>query len=812
MSIRTFIIVSILNLLSGLGYGQEQTTPALNFNARQWKLERVDSQILRLQYFPEGYPLEHPATDAVLASTQFKSLALQVQVEPYYRLGANEKMTWDLGWTWETSKTLLQQLQYFEDSAHKGFRYLLEEGEQIFGGGGRALPMNRRGYRFALQNNPWYGYGMGADQLNYSVPFFISSKGYALFVDNPSIGYADIGKSVSNRMELGFTHGALTVYLIRGNSLGNMVEAFARLTGRQPLPPRWALGNLMSRFGYRSEQEVLETVQAMRKADFPVDAVILDLFWFGDSIKGTMGNLAWVNQQKWPSPARMVKQLQDSGIQTILIKEPFVLEGTRQAIPSKPYWSVDANNKPFVLQDFYFGKGGLIDIFHEPAQNWFWQQYQAQKKIGIAGWWGDLGEPEKHPAGLYHRIQVGGKTKLYPAAAVHNIFGHFWSRTLYQQHRKAYPEERLFHLNRAGFAGSARYSVFPWTGDVSRSWDGLQAQIPLMLGLSISGVPYIHSDAGGFAGGEGDPELYTRWLQFACYSPILRPHGTALGDYDTTIRNIPSEPVFWPNPYQDIVRKAIKRRYQLTPYLYTLAWEQTTKGKPFMRPLYYNLTQDSMAYQADGQYMLGDALMVVPITTPKLGKKAVYFPPGTWYDFHSLQAVKGGRWDSVSLTLDNIPVYAKSGSFIPRKMRDMAQLRSYLSDTLLVQYFPGAPESHWVMYNDDGRSANSLVDRKYELLQFDAKEKDRSIRLKVTNDAGYYRGKPNRRLLIFQIPAVERRPVNVKVNNLRIPVQDRFDDELSFRIVPYAVWDPLNQQLYIRADAGGAGLEIEIDR
>jgi oligosaccharide 4-alpha-D-glucosyltransferase len=776
-----------------------------------WEVVRMDSQIIRLQCLPAQYPTVHPPTDAVVLSPINFSFTKIDHQESKYRVGTNEVMQWQAGldWTWN-EMPMIEDLQYFSDSTYRGFRFRLKAGEKIFGGGGRALPMDRRGYRLPLQNNPSYGYALGADQLNFSVPFFLSSGGYGVFFDNPSIGYADIGKTNKEQMEVGFTHGAMTVYLIRGQSIGQMVEAFARLTGKQPLPPRWALGNLMSRFGYRSQKEVIETVSAMRRDDFPVDAVILDLFWFGDSIKGTMGNLDWVNKSRWPDPAGMVKQLADSSIQTVLIAEPFVLEGTRQATASKPHWAVDANGNPFVLQDFYFGKGGLIDIFHAPAQQWFWQQYQKQKKIGIGGWWGDLGEPEKHPTGVYHRLMVDGKERRYPAAAVHNIYGHTWSKLLFQQYRKHYPDERLFHLNRAGFAGSAKFSVFPWTGDVSRTWEGLQAQLPLLLGLSINGVPYIHSDAGGFAGGDGDPELYTRWLQFACFTPIFRPHGTALGDYDTTIKNIPSEPVFWPKPYRDIARNYIKERYRLLPYLYTLAWEQTVKGKPLMRPLYYHSTLDSNLYQADGQYMLGNSLMVAPVVEKGQKTKRIYFPAGNWYHYHTLEAHKGSCWDTVKLTAEHIPIYIRAGSFMPLKVREMKSAQTYLSDTLVIQYLPGVASSQWDMYNDDGHSARSLAERKYEVLHFEARETDQLISLKVKNDAGYYRGKPNRRLLVFQVPGLQQEPTALKVNGLKTPIRDRFDDSQFRYAVPFSIWDPLNRMLYVRVDAGGAGVEIEI--
>jgi len=197
--------------------------------------------------------------------------------------------------------------------------------------------------------------------------------------------------------------------------------------------------------------------------------------------------------------------------------------------PSKKFQAVDSAGQPYVLTDFYFGNGGLLDLFREDSKDWFWNKYQPQIKKGVAGWWGDLGEPEKHPSDMYHNLKDLGFKRLFKADEVHNVFGHYWNKMLFDKYAKEYPDVRLFNLNRTGFAGSPRYGIFPWSGDVGRNWSGLQAQLPVMIGMSMSGVPYIHADAGGFGGGDGDKELYTRWLQFATFTPVFRPHGTALG-------------------------------------------------------------------------------------------------------------------------------------------------------------------------------------------------------------------------------------------------------------------------------------------
>ncbi|WP_315818070.1 TIM-barrel domain-containing protein [Paraflavitalea speifideaquila] len=408
-------------------------------------------------------------------------------------------------------------------------------------------------------------------------------------------------------MEAGFISGELTYYVVFGKNMDEILRNYTAITGRQPLPPRWALGNFVSRFGYRSEEQVQQMVKKMRNDRFPMDGLIFDLFWFGDDIKGTLGNLDWVNTTKWPNPKLMMENLKvKDNLKTVLITEPFILQSSKTFGEATPFLATDGAGKAYNFTDLYFGQGGLLDVFRKSAQDWIWKYYKKQVSNGVTGWWSDLGEPEKHPAEVMHNLKDYGVNRLMGADEVHNVYGHYWSKMLFEKYRDDYPSTRLFHLNRAGFAGSQRYGVFPWTGDVARSWSGLKSQFPVLLGMSASGLPYVHSDAGGFAmADQADGELYTRWLQFAAFTPIFRPHGRALEDYDKTIKSIPSEPALWEEPAKSIVRNYINLRYELLPYNYTLGYEQAVLGKPLMRPLYYYNFGDGEAFKADEEYYWG---------------------------------------------------------------------------------------------------------------------------------------------------------------------------------------------------------------
>ena len=592
-----------------------------------WTFTQYASNIIKISFLPKGYNTNENISDAVIAKP-LQQITIPVKVEDNI-VYINKK---------------IKIAAPINVNAFNGFDITLTDSEKVFGGGERALPLNRRGYKLDLYNSPHYGYGEGTANLNYSVPFFTTSEGYGLFFDNPSKGYVDIGKTNTTIFEAGFVSGELNVYVILGKDYKEILSSYYKLTGTQPLPPRWALGNFMSRFGYSSETQVKGILDSMHQQNIPVDAIIFDLFWFGDSIKNTMGNLDWVNKTRWPNPKQMIADFRKQNINTILITEPFVLETSLNYNNSKQYHAVDSVGKPFVLTNFYFGRGGLLDIFRNDAKQWFWSKYKEQMNNGVEGWWGDLGEPEKHPSTMYHNLKDLGFKRLFKADEVHNMYGHIWTKMLYTQYAKEYPNKRLFSLNRSGFAGSQRYSIFPWTGDVSRSWSGLRAQLPVILGMSMSGVPYVHSDAGGFAGGEGDNELYVRWLQFAAFTPIFKPHGTALDDLDKNAFSFPSEAALIAEPYRSYAKAAINLRYQFLPYNYTLAYKQTKNGEPLIAPLYYYYPKDTTAINVGDEFMWGENILVAPVLHKDEKERKVYLPEGKWYFFNDTNIVEGNRF------------------------------------------------------------------------------------------------------------------------------------------------------------------------
>jgi oligosaccharide 4-alpha-D-glucosyltransferase len=756
--------------------------------------------ITKITYQPTGYQKNEKITNAVIVTaSEHHNLVIKNNEE--------EKITIaDHGGDGKSFTVSILP----ETNGYRGFRFNMQEGEKIYGGGERALPLNRRGYRFNLYNNPWYGYSEGADNLNFSVPFFTSSKGYGLFFDNGSKGYADIGKSNASIFEVGFLSGELNVYVIFGETYQEILTSYQKLTGFQPMPPKWAMGNFMSRFGYTSEKQTMDIAAKMRSEKVPFDAVIFDLFWFGDSIKNTLGNIDWVNNNKWPHPKQMITDLKKDNLNSILITEPFFLKGTKSYPFAEQYLAKDSVGKAYQLQDFYFGKGGLLDIFRKDAGNWLWNyHYKKQIANGVAGWWTDLGEPEKHPSDMLHNLKDLGVNRMMQADEVHNLYGHYWNKMLFENYAKEFPNTRLFHLNRSGFSGSQRYSIFPWTGDISRSWSGLRAQLPNILGMSMSGIPYIHSDAGGFAMGEGDPELYVRWLQFSLFTPIFRPHGTALYDVDPNAFSYPSEPALADKSVLDYVKKVVDQRYQLLPYNYTLAYRQAAFGEPLIKPLYYQYQNDEKAVVIGDQFMWGDAFMIAPVVVKGQQSKEVYLPNGNWYDFNSHLFYTGKQTVNISTEDFKYPVLVKAGSFVPQFPNRVKNTVDQKSGIISVLYIPSEKASTYQLYLDDGISKNAIRSKQYELIDFKTRGRNaNSLDISITSNGGNYIGKPIKEKISLQIPGMDQKPKKININDQSVIIFDATDTR-GISTGEQAIWN-LGKQHELLLPVGFSGKPVKI--
>ncbi|WP_199271398.1 TIM-barrel domain-containing protein [Paraglaciecola sp. L1A13] len=666
---------------------------------------------------------------------------------------------------------LAEQSGLFINDKQRGFSFDLQKNEKLLGGGERIVGMDRRGQRFPLYNKAHYGYTTESKQMYFGLSAVMSSKKYVLIFDNSASGYMDLGATNSDEMRFEAMGGRTSYIVVAGDTYPQLIEHYVTVTGKQPLPPRWALGSFASRFGYRSEQEVRDTVKLYQDSGFGLDAIVLDLYWFGADIKGHMGNLSWDNKA-FPTPLKMISDLRRDGVKTILITEPFILSSSKkwQDAVSNNALALNDEGKPYQF-DFYFGNTGLVDVFDQDARDWFNLTYTELFKQGVAGWWGDLGEPEVHPSDMLHNLNGIVAT----ADEVHNAYGHKWAEQVYQHQLSLAPNARPFIMMRSGFVGSQRYGMIPWTGDVSRSWDGLKPQVELSLQMGLFGLAYTHSDLGGFAGGEVfDPQMYIRWLQYGVFQPVFRPHAQD---------NIAPEPVYHQGKTKEILRSYVELRYAMLPYNYSLAYENSLTGMPLMRPMFFEDESDLTLIDEKDQYFWGDALLVKPITSANMQEVSVKLPKGTWFNFWSDERYDGGQTITVTTDIKLLPVFARGGAIIPMTT-PVLSTDNYSTESLDLHYYAdqSVPHSSGVMYNDDGKNRHAIRDGTFETLTFSAKrgkdaKGDHDTLEFSLNRKGTFKGMPSNRMITLWVHNWSQNINQVKVGENQLEL---IEDKTAF--------------------------------
>jgi alpha-glucosidase (family GH31 glycosyl hydrolase) len=632
--------------------------------------------------------------------------------------------------------------------------FALSAGDHFYGTGERGTSLDKRGQAFDSYNTQVGGYSTPLPTMNLNVPFLASTNGYALYIDNVTKGRFDLGSTDSDLFSYTAAGGELSLYLMAAPTIPAQLELYTWLTGRQPLPPRWALGYIQSKNRYQNEQEARSIVQIMRQKKIPCDAIVLDLGWFN-----AMGDVSW-DEAHWPRHDEMVADFLSHGMKTILITEPYIIQPSRNFVEADTngFLAKNSDGKSFLMDRWWSCGGGcraaLLDITDPDARQWWWSKHPAAFGTRVAGIWTDLGEPERHPAGMIHRL---GK-----AEEIHNIYNLLWAKTIFEGFNTLRPGERVMNLTRSGFAGIQRYGVLPWSGDVARSFGGLAVQLPMLLNMGMSGLAYHNSDIGGYARMPTTPELYVRWMQYGTFCPIARAHGAG-----ESVRGYPTEPWQFGPVAEAICRDFIRLRYRLLPYIYTLARANEQSGLPLARPLFWLDPGDRMLVNESSSYMWGDAFLVSPVVEAGQRTKDVYLPRGTWVDFWTDSVVSGGRRITVAAPLDRLPLFVKSGSIVPVGP-ELMYTDERVTDTLTLRVYPAPDrESSFTLYEDDGKTLD-YQKGSFALTRFThrwAREgKGSRIVLRAEPSHGQYSGQPKERVYTFEVHGMRRAPASVRTD------------------------------------------------
>ncbi|MDE6854205.1 MAG: DUF5110 domain-containing protein [Muribaculaceae bacterium] len=640
----------------------------------------------------------------------------------------------------------------------------------MYGAGERGHSLNLRGDTLVMYNRQNYGY-TGSDprisQMNITMPLVLSNDGYALVFDDYAAAELILKRTVSYITE---SRKPVSYYYVSGTDAAQLTEHMTELTGRQPLPPLWALGYITSKYGYRTQQETLGVVDTLKQAGYPLDGIVLDLYWYGK--EQDMGRLAW-DPDQWPEPEAMLGKLKDQGVNLVAISQPYILRNGRGLDNYDRLAAQGLMVKDSVTGDprevkIWVGEGGMFDVSNPLTRRWLTDRYKQLTDMGVAGWWGDLGEPEVHPLGSVH--DNGLSTREY-----HNKYGNDWSEIISSLFAEQYPDRRLMTLMRGGTTGLQRHSVFPWSTDVSRSWGGLEPQVRIMLNSGLSGLGYMSSDLGGFAVDEGkeyQPDLYVRWVETGLFSPVFRTHGTKF-----------AEPYNYPGQ-EEILKTLVRERYRWLPYNYTLAYENAVFGYPLVRPLDFDTNAHGAYDRISDQYMWGHEVMVAPVMTAAESRN-ITFPAGSdWVDYnHPRTVYKGGsRATAYPAPLDVIPLFVRQGSFIPMADYAMENTGDYRADAFTVSFYPKPDgSSQNTMYDDDRLSPRSIDDGQYRLVTFDGSSADDEVLISVRAE-GAYAGAPGVINFNFVVYGQTSAPRKVLIGRKSVPF--KYDDATGAVLFP----------------------------
>jgi alpha-glucosidase len=600
--------------------------------------------------------------------------------------------------------------------------------EHYFGLGDKTGPIDRRNEAFSLWNTDAYRFQEATDPLYKSIPFvLIDRAGLAsgIFLDNTWRTSFDFGKEKPDIYSFGAVNGPLNYYILYGPSPQQVVEAYAWLTGKPPLPPLWSFGFQQSRYSYVPQARVLEVAHRLRADHIPADAIYLDIGYQEKNRPFT------VDTKAFPDFAGMIAQLRAENFHVVAITDLHIAK-----YPGHGYMPYDSGiaGDEFVKNpdgsvysgDVWPGPSVFPDFTREKTRVWWGTLYRHFHAIGIEGFWNDMNEPsifssptKTMPLDVVHRIEEPGfASRTATHAEIHNVYGMENSRATYEGLGTIDPDLRPFVLMRASYAGGQRYAA-TWTGDNSSTWNHLRLATPMLENLGLSGFAFSGADVGGYAG-TPPPDLLTRWIEVGSFQPIDRDH-TELGTGD-------QEPWVGGSAQEAIRRRYIETRYRLLPYIYTLAEEASRTGLPMLRPLFLDYPDAApdrhpldTDLSASGEFLLGHDLLVAP--SPFQDEPDAYsveFPSEDWYDFWTGKKVgsAGGNVLQPGPTLaasalpplsirikpdlQTLPVFVHGGSILP--MAPLVESTNQVPQGPLTLRVYAGTDCEGSLYEDDGRS------------------------------------------------------------------------------------------------------------
>ncbi|MCI1982208.1 MAG: glycoside hydrolase family 31 protein [Oscillospiraceae bacterium] len=538
------------------------------------------------------------------------------------------------------------------DSYQLNVRFEGNDGEKIYGMGQ---------YQHAYLNQKGCVLELAQRNSQVSIPFAVSNLGYGFLWNNPAVGKVMFGKNYTEWHAE--ASDQIDYWITADDSPAAIVKNYTQVTGRAPMMPENVLGLWQCKLRYRTQEEVLQVARKYKKLGIPLDVIVIDFFHWT-----RQGDWCF-DPEYWPDPKAMVDELHSMGVRVMVSVWPSVDRKSKNFQEMFDRGLLIRTERGTIQTYDFNGDCVSFDAMNPEARDFVWGKCRENYyKYGIDMFWLDNAEPD------YAQYDFDNyRYYLGPAVKVSNIYPLLYTKTFYDGLR-AEGQTGIVSLVRSAWAGSQKYAALVWSGDVRSTFESFRDQLMAGLNMGLAGIPWWTTDIGGFMGGDvHDPafvQLLIRWFQFAVFTPVLRMHGDRdphdippLSDKDYgggyLYTGQPNEMWSYGEKAFQIMKKYLKIRLSLKPYLLDLMKEAHQTGAPLMRTMFYEFPGDEKCWDISDQYMFGSKYLVAPVLFEDQVSRKVYLPSGCWENVNDGKEYEGGQTIECSAPIDCIPVFLR---------------------------------------------------------------------------------------------------------------------------------------------------------
>ncbi|WAM33355.1 alpha-xylosidase [Caldicellulosiruptor morganii] len=578
----------------------------------------------------------------------------------------NKKSEWEVKYYYEDKCLTKNGYKYFgcavmpENTAYMREQLSLSVGECVYGLGERFTSFVKNGQTVDIWNEDG---GTISDFAYKNIPFYITNRGYGVFVNDPGRVSFEVASENVERVQFSVKGEYLEYFIIGGNSMKNVLENYTKLTGRPQLPPAWSFGLWLTTSFTTSydEKTVTGFIDGMLQRGIPLHVFHFDCFWMKD--------MHWVDfewdRRVFPEPSQMLKRLKEKGVKICVWINPYVSQLSKlfDEGKEKGYFIKKPNGDIWQTDDWQPGMA-IVDFTNPDACRWYSEKLKELIKMGVDCFKTDFGE--RIPTDVVY-FDGSDPEKM------HNYYTYLYNRTVYETLQEASGNANALVFARSATAGSQKFPVH-WGGDCLASYESMAETLRGGLSLSLCGFGFWSHDIGGFES-TATPDLYKRWVAFGLLSSHSRLHGNSA--YKV--------PWLYDEEAVEVLGFFTKLKCKLMPYIFSAATEAAEKGIPVLRPMVLEFPDDPACEYLDRQYMLGDSLLVAPIFSPD-GEVQYYVPEGIWTNILTGEKIVGGRWRKEKHSYFSLPLLARPHSIIPMGYCDTRPDYDYAKNVTLNVY------------------------------------------------------------------------------------------------------------------------------